>query len=1378
MGGGASRAVSNMPKVSVIVPVFNTAQYLEECLTSILNQSLADIEIICIDDGSKDGSLGILRRFSESDNRIKVLTQENSGAGVARNLGMKHATGTYLSFLDSDDVFEPSMLERLYNLAEERDLDIAVCRCDKFDSMTGKTRPADNSIKAALLPPHGPFAANEIKKDFFEAFIWWPWDKLFRRSFVEDNSLEYMALRTTNDLYYVACNMLLATRIDYVDDVLVHQRVHESSLSKTRNRSSDCFYKALLAVQDFLVARQLYDRYKDDFVNYCATFSIWQLESMGIEGYLSLRKDLPAMFKQLGLDMQPKTVFYRPTSYTKIRRILSWPEVCVSVILPSLNVAPYIRECVDSILGQTLKNIEVICVDAGSTDGTLEILREYEVADPRVRVIVSGKKSYGHQMNLGIKAAKGEYIGIVETDDFASSDMFERLYAKAKGKKAQVVKGNYYNYQSTPFKRELLFERYKGLPYNRLLSNSEKVDLLEGGPCIWSGIYERQFLVDSGIDFLETPGASYQDTGFILKVWIAADRILLTDEAYLHYRNDNPGSSVHAKDKAFYVCDEMRSAHEYLQNYYPDRVSYLAEAMWVRRASAYFWNYQRLAEEYRIPFINRVREEFSSADIKLRKEMFPPDHWEMIAGALSNPQEYCSSHGGGQTSGLDRDDDRPVLSIIVNTVGCGDVLQVCLDSLAGQTSSGFEVICIDSLLSMSDTNLINGFVSDGPSARKVVSGNETVGGLLDRAIGQARGSWMLFINGNDALEPNAVATMGGRLALSNDDVLLMSHDVVSLQNNTVFKQASGVRLGAADRNRRVSAETFGKRILQISGGRSRYKLFRTEFVRTKDLHFTDHNYNNDVEFCAFGLLGAKSVAVLEGRFCSELIGSRDHASLLADRNQGEILLPWIDMLDQASLRGFYPRYEETLVNAVADAVARDLQKMGSYSARTAICKELARGHASDYGIAFRAKQFYDSSSTCVKMRNAVKAASYSEMAPFSPSKTVVVSHVAAEPEPNPTVPIVSVIIPAYNTGAYLRDCLDSICSQSLKNIEIICIDDGSTDDTALIAKEFAARDSRITYVYQDNAGQSVARNAGVERARGKYLYFIDSDDQLESDALEVLSNRMESRQLDIIFFEGICRYEEGVSVEDRMRFDNAYTRLYNYDATYSGGELFHRLYSSHDYWCSPCMQMVSRAHFLGNGLWFYPGLVYEDNLYTFKALLSAKRASCCHRTFYRRRVRPDSIMTGDKTYVHAYSYFKIHSEMNNWCMKHELDTRGSEAASMLIQSMARHAVNQLLDIPWDERDSYWALPPDEQARFIATVKAVADARYWHGVEERRAASALGKAKRLQEKVESLNAIIARKTNTIEKLRQSKAYHVGSALAKPMRWLKSHMRGMS
>ena len=104
----------------------------------------------------------------------------------------------------------------------------------------------------------------------------------------------------------------------------------------------------------------------------------------------------------------------------------------VSVVMPSLNVALYIRECIESVLNQTLKDIEIICVDAGSTDGTLEILKEYADKDPRISIINSDRKSYGYQMNLGMDAAAGEYMGIVETDDIADFDMFETLYNAAK----------------------------------------------------------------------------------------------------------------------------------------------------------------------------------------------------------------------------------------------------------------------------------------------------------------------------------------------------------------------------------------------------------------------------------------------------------------------------------------------------------------------------------------------------------------------------------------------------------------------------------------------------------------------------------------------------------------------------------------------------------------------------------------------------------------------------------------------------------------------------------------------------------------------------------------------------------------------------------
>ena len=112
----------------------------------------------------------------------------------------------------------------------------------------------------------------------------------------------------------------------------------------------------------------------------------------------------------------------------------------VSVIMPSLNVAPYVRECIESVLGQTLREIEIICVDAGSTDGTLEILREYAEKDSRITLIVSDKKSYGYQMNLGLNVATGKYVGIVETDDRVRENMYETLYGLAEQNAVDIIK--------------------------------------------------------------------------------------------------------------------------------------------------------------------------------------------------------------------------------------------------------------------------------------------------------------------------------------------------------------------------------------------------------------------------------------------------------------------------------------------------------------------------------------------------------------------------------------------------------------------------------------------------------------------------------------------------------------------------------------------------------------------------------------------------------------------------------------------------------------------------------------------------------------------------------------------------------------------------
>ena len=138
-------------KVSVILPVYKTEPYLRQCLDSIVNQTLKEIEIICINDSSPDNSLSILEEYAARDPRIRILTQPNGGAGAARNNGMRHAHGKYLSIVDSDDFFEPAMLEEAYKKAEEISADFVVFRSDQYFTETGEYKDLPWAMRIKLL---------------------------------------------------------------------------------------------------------------------------------------------------------------------------------------------------------------------------------------------------------------------------------------------------------------------------------------------------------------------------------------------------------------------------------------------------------------------------------------------------------------------------------------------------------------------------------------------------------------------------------------------------------------------------------------------------------------------------------------------------------------------------------------------------------------------------------------------------------------------------------------------------------------------------------------------------------------------------------------------------------------------------------------------------------------------------------------------------------------------------------------------------------------------------------------------------------------------------------------------------------------------------
>jgi glycosyltransferase involved in cell wall biosynthesis len=252
----------------------------------------------------------------------------------------------------------------------------------------------------------------------------------------------------------------------------------------------------------------------------------------------------------------------------------------VSIVIPSLNSINYIDECLQSVINQTLKDIEIICVDANSTDGTLEYLKDLEKKDHRVKVIVSDKKSYGYQMNLGINAAKGEYLGIVESDDYIKLNMYERLYKVAKEQDCEVLKcdlerfrtiNGVHNCKYSPISNNQ--NLYKSI-INKNQLERDKVGLetiISSIKDTWStnaaGLYSINFLKKHKLKFNETPGASYQDTGFWFMMQVLARKIYFLNEAYYYYRQDNENSSCNNKAKVYCICDEYDFMRDFLDKY-------------------------------------------------------------------------------------------------------------------------------------------------------------------------------------------------------------------------------------------------------------------------------------------------------------------------------------------------------------------------------------------------------------------------------------------------------------------------------------------------------------------------------------------------------------------------------------------------------------------------------------------------------------------------------------------------------------------------------------------------------------------------------------------------------------------------------------------
>lgn len=256
-------------KISVVMPIFNAYDYLRPAMDTVLGQTLTEIEIICVDDGSTDNTLEILKEYQAADERVRIVTENNAGPSVARNKGLVRARGKYVIFLDADDFYDATLLEKLYSIAERDSLDIAVCKFDIYNNRKSKYEDNIKSDHGEIFEDGKVVSHSECPDVILSCTTGYVWNKLFRREFLVEKEITFdPELRVFEDTHFVVSALSLADRVGKCFERLIHHRVY---FNQPRNKLFRKYYRQVPVVyakiKEFLRSHGMYEPLSLSFLN-------------------------------------------------------------------------------------------------------------------------------------------------------------------------------------------------------------------------------------------------------------------------------------------------------------------------------------------------------------------------------------------------------------------------------------------------------------------------------------------------------------------------------------------------------------------------------------------------------------------------------------------------------------------------------------------------------------------------------------------------------------------------------------------------------------------------------------------------------------------------------------------------------------------------------------------------------------------------------------------------------------------------------------------------------------------------------------------------------------------------------------------------------
>ena len=541
-------------KISIIIPVHNTENYLNQCLDSVLNQDFHDFEVICINNGSTDKSLDILKNYAQNDLRVKVISQIDKGPGNARNVGLSHAQGEYVLFVDSDDFLSENSLSRIYDNAESNQSDIVLFDFYQLDELNDKCDRLGCHLDNIFTDKdfnNFTFSYKEIKEHILNTYFNC-WFKLYRKSFIDKFNIAFPEEINYEDVPFHVKSIVLADTISFFPDYAYNYRVsNQNSIMNDKCNIFDIPY-VVTSVESFLRDNGIFKEFEVEFY----TFKIIQLSQFirfwGDSIYFNtVKSEFISMNNSSGFDFNKLA---EPTKATFDKILNSCDEfefmgienkygnfsrvnIKVSCVMQTYNCEDFLVDSINSILNQTLTDLELICIDDGSTDGSLEILRDFEKKDSRVKVFSLNPGGDVNACNFALKHVQGEYLYLMSAGDSLDLNAFEVFYSILKSKnldclmfEAKVYDIEKDEYCETDYNMSKLSEFAKG-DVSNFNDIGDLIFNINVAP--WCKCYKTEFVINSGAKFRENSNSD--DNQFFRDIISQAEKILFLDECYYTY---------------------------------------------------------------------------------------------------------------------------------------------------------------------------------------------------------------------------------------------------------------------------------------------------------------------------------------------------------------------------------------------------------------------------------------------------------------------------------------------------------------------------------------------------------------------------------------------------------------------------------------------------------------------------------------------------------------------------------------------------------------------------------------------------------------------------------------------------------------------------